>query len=349
MDEVALLEGLLKIYSPSHQERDAVNYLVSAMASMGYRAFADEAGNAVGSRGAGPDEIMLLGHIDTVAGFIDVHREEDLLYGRGAVDAKGPLACFAAAGARVSPPPGWRITVVGAVGEESQSHGALFLRDRYHPQALIIGEPSKWDHITLGFKGSLWVDYTVRVSMAHTASGIESAPEAAVRFWNELRAWCSALNPPGAGPFNQLTPTLRGMSSSSDGFDEAASLRIGLRLPPAVSPEMVINSLQTLKGAGSMSVSEPIPPYKAEKNTPLVRAFLTAVRGAGGTPVFSFKTGTSDMNLVAPVWGCQTVAYGPGDSTLDHTPGEHVSIQEYLKSIAVLADVLSKLCEKSGR
>jgi LysW-gamma-L-lysine carboxypeptidase len=219
------------------------------------------------------------------------------------------------------------------------------LRDRYHPQALIIGEPSKWDHITLGFKGSLWVNYTVHVSMAHTASGLESAPEAAVRFWNELKAWCETKNPAGAGPFNQLTPTLRGMSSNSDGFDEIASLHIGLRMPPAVSPDEVIDRLHALKGVGEISLQDPIPAFKAEKNTPLVRAFLGAVRGVGGTPVFSFKTGTSDMNLVAPAWGCPTVAYGPGDSTLDHTPGEHVSIREYLKSIDVLASVLTRLCQ----
>lgn len=345
MDELALLEGLLKIYSPSHREQEAVNYLVSAMQAMDYRASVDEAGNAVGSRGSGPNEIILLGHIDTVPGFIAVRQEEDMLFGRGAVDAKGPLACFTAAGGRVTPPPGWRITVIGAVGEESQSHGAKFLRGRYKPQALIIGEPSKWDHITLGFKGSLWVDYSVQVSMAHTASGVESAPEAAVRFWSELRAWCTTVNPPGAGPFNQLTPTLRGMSSSSDGFTESASLRIGLRLPPAIPPEVLIARLHELKGAGELIINDPLPPYRAEKNTPLVRAFLASIRQAGGSPVFSLKTGTSDMNIVAPVWGCQTVAYGPGNSALDHTPGEHVSIQEYFKSIDVLAEVLAKMCD----
>jgi len=343
MDDFGLLEGLLKIYSPSHQEKKAVDYLVSAMQKMGYSAQADGAGNAVGSRGDGPNEIILLGHIDTVPGFIEVHREEDLLFGRGAVDAKGPLACFTAAGARIAPPPGWRITVIGAVGEESQSHGALYLRDRYSPLALIIGEPSKWDHITLGFKGSLWVDYTIQLSMAHTASGLESAPEAAVHFWNDLVAWCASTNPPGAGPFNQLTPTLRGMSSSSDGFAEIANLHIGLRLPPAITPDTVINKLDELKAGGKLLWHDPIPAYRAEKNTPLVRAFLSAVRSSGGTPIFSFKTGTSDMNLVGPVWNCPAVAYGPGDSTLDHTPNEHVHIDEYLRSVDVLENVLKKM------
>ena len=89
-----------------------------------------------------------------------------------------------------------------------------------------------------------------------------------------------------------------------------------------------------------LEIEEPIPAYRAEKNTPLVRAFLGAIRGAGGSPVFSVKTGTSDMNLVAPLWGCQTMAYGPGDSDLDHTPNEHILISEYQRAVKILAGVL---------
>ena len=52
------------------------------------------------------------------------------------------------------------------------------------------------------------------------------------------------------------------------------------------------------------------------------------------------KSGTSDMNLVAPVWNCPTVAYGPGDSSLDHTPEEHILISEYQRAVKILASVL---------
>jgi LysW-gamma-L-lysine carboxypeptidase len=130
------------------------------------------------------------------------------------------------------------------------------------------------------------------------------------------------------------------MNSTSDGFNESASLRIGLRLPPAILPDKVIARLHELKGGGDLKITDPLPPYKAEKNTPLVRAFLASIRQAAGSPIFSLKTGTSDMNIVAPVWGCQTVAYGPGDSTLDHTPNEHIQVDEYLRSIDVLETVL---------
>jgi LysW-gamma-L-lysine carboxypeptidase len=85
------------------------------------------------------------------------------------------------------------------------------------------------------------------------------------------------------------------------------------------------------------------PAYRAEKNTPLVRAFLNGIRSTGGTPTFSLKTGTSDMNLVTPSWGCPAVAYGPGDSSLDHTPHEHLMIAEYQKSITILQKVLEQL------
>jgi LysW-gamma-L-lysine carboxypeptidase len=46
------------------------------------------------------------------------------------------------------------------------------------------------------------------------------------------------------------------------------------------------------------------------------------------------------MNVVGPVWNCPIVAYGPGDSQLDHTPNEHVVIEEYLQAIELLRTVL---------
>jgi LysW-gamma-L-lysine carboxypeptidase len=48
------------------------------------------------------------------------------------------------------------------------------------------------------------------------------------------------------------------------------------------------------------------------------------------------------MNVVLPVWQCEAVAYGPGDSRLDHTPEEHVPLDDYLKAIRVLTRVLEE-------
>jgi LysW-gamma-L-lysine carboxypeptidase len=52
------------------------------------------------------------------------------------------------------------------------------------------------------------------------------------------------------------------------------------------------------------------------------------------------------MNIVGPAWGCPAVAFGPGDSSLDHTPNEHVSISEYLRGIRVLTRVFDDWAAK---
>ena len=62
-----------------------------------------------------------------------------------------------------------------------------------------------------------------------------------------------------------------------------------------------------------------------------------------GTPRTTVKLGTSDMNVVGPVWQCPILAYGPGDSSLDHTPEEHIVLDDYLRAIRVLTEVLVAL------
>src|SRR5512133_2846138 len=147
MDEFATLIGLVSQYSPSGQERGAVEWLIQRMKALAFdEAFMDDAGNAVGVMGSGSKQIVLLGHIDTVPGEIEVCVEdvgatrEPLLYGRGSVDAKGPLGCFVDAVAQVGVQDGWQFIVIGAVEEERNSEGARFVATQYKPNFAIIGE-----------------------------------------------------------------------------------------------------------------------------------------------------------------------------------------------------------------
>lgn len=345
MDEVALLEGLLQAYSPTGAEQPAVTYLTEAMRRLVFQTQVDEIGNAIGWRGEGQRQIVLLGHIDTVPGQIPVRREGDVLHGRGAVDAKGPLACFAAAASQIEIPAGWQVVVIGAVGEEGDSRGARGILGRYRPAFAVIGEPSGWDRVTLGYKGSLLVSYRVEQPLAHPAAQTENAPQTAVSFWNRLTAAAAERNSPYQRAFEQVTPVLRRIQSGEDGFSGWAELLINLRLPLWLPPEQAFAQVSGLAEGADVQLLDSVPAYLAEKNTPLVRAFLAAIRAAGGKPAFALKSGTADLNLVAPVWGCPAVAYGPGDSNLDHTPNEHISISEYRHSIQILREVLRQLMQ----
>ena len=144
--------------------------------------------------------------------------------------------------------------------------------------------------------------------------------------------------------FDRLDPALRDIASVNDGLTETIRLRVSIRIPLGLAPDAVQRKIEYLKPEpGQLRFWGADPPYRAEKNTPLVRAFLAAIRAEGLEPAFKVKSGTSDMNVVGPVWSCPILAYGPGDSSFDHTPNEHLDLAEYQQAIAVLTRVLQLL------
>lgn len=343
----AFLEKLLTIPSPSGGEDIFADYLVTQMRKLGFRAHRDEAGNAIGTVG-NPDaeiEIVLLGHMDTVPGFIPVHWEDGKLYGRGAVDAKGPLATFVLAASRLAPQlTRAKVTVIGAVEEESHGWGAHYLAQTMAaPDYVIIGEPSAWDAITLGYKGMLNMEYRLVQPGGHSAGEAAGPAEHAVTFWNHLRRHAFAFNQGRTGRYNTLDPALRDLQTYSDGLNDYVEMNIVARIPPNFNIDELQSHMEEWSNGAELKFLGSDPAYRSGKNTPPVRALLRAIRANGGRPRFKLKTGTSDMNTVGPVWECPIVAYGPGDSALDHTPKEHIEIAEFHKSIAVLTEALATL------
>lgn len=344
--ELELLQGAVSIYSPSLEEEKVSTYLVEAMTDRGFRAFRDEAGNAVGILGDGEKRIAFLGHIDTVRGTIDVRIEDNKLYGRGSVDAKGALCAFISAATRLKESRGLEgrtLIAIGAVEEEAAtSKGARYAMTQFQPDFCINGEPSGWNAVTLGYKGRLLAKYFLRLPMTHTASGAKSACERGFEFWRAVQHRAEEFNC-GKSGFESFDPSLRKVHSDSDGNYEHADLWMGFRLPMGFDVAALKEFLRETAGDGQLQFSGEEAAVKMGKSNSLVRAFLKAIRASGGDPKFKVKTGTSDMNVVAPRWACPMVAYGPGDSTLDHTPQEHLEIDEYYRSIGVLEKVLVEL------
>jgi LysW-gamma-L-lysine carboxypeptidase len=349
MDDIALLEAMLAIPSPSGQEDAVAAYLLRQMTVRGFEAARDEAGNVVGTLGdpkAGR-EIVLLGHMDTVPGLIPMREEGGRLYGRGAVDAKGPLTAFVLAAERVAAGlSDARITVIGAVEEESHGRGARHLaKTRPAPTCTIIGEPSDWQGITLGYKGLLTFDYRLLQPGGHSAGEVPGPAEKAVALWNNLMMYSAQHNGGRSGHFDTLDPALSVFRTYGDGLQDGVDMSIVMRLPPGLQPGELEHEIRKWCNGAELRFYPSDPPFQGEKNTPLVRAMLKAIRAEGGRPRFKLKTGTSDMNIVGPAWGCPIVAYGPGDSSLDHTPEEHIDIAEFRRAVDVLAQALEALAD----
>lgn len=342
--DIELLRGLVSIESLSHQEGPAVSFLRSAMASRGFRLLDSQAGSAIGTIGAGDRHIVLLGHIDTVPGRIPVRVEDGVLWGRGAVDAKGPLATFVAAASAAASELQCRVTVVGATGEEViGSPGANEVADWEAPEYCIIGEPSGWDSVCLGYRGTMSLIYRLQQSTRHTAGPGESVAEVAVQFWNALLAELDVWNADAANAFGSIGHSLRSFNTQGDGLTDVATLSIGLRLPPGIDIQRLLGRIRELASPAEITVDGIQEGYRTTKRSALIPPFLRGIRAAGGTPGFKVKLGTSDMNVVGPVWKCPIVAYGPGDSALDHTPDERIDLAEYLLAIRVLREVLVSL------
>jgi LysW-gamma-L-lysine carboxypeptidase len=344
--DLELVHGLVEIPSVSREEKRAVEWLVERMRERGYRAYADEAGNAVGEIGDGATHVVLLGHIDTVPGHIPVRIESGELVGRGAVDAKGPLAAFVSAA--TEPVEGLRITVVGAVEEESPtSAGARHRATFPAPDWCVIGEPSGWAGVTVAYKGRLVTEVVIERPARHGAAPGPAVAEQAVALWQRVAASAQALRPRASGAFDHLDSRLEGLWTDADGLVERARLRVGYRIPPGMSSD---DAEAALRDAARMDDDVTVTvtriaseePVRTERTSTLARAFVRAIADAGGAARTIVKSGTSDMNVLAPAWRCPMVAYGPGDSAYDHTPMERLRLEDHARAITVLREVLRR-------
>ena len=275
------------------------------------------------------------------------------MYGRGTVDAKGPLcACVCAAASVGALPANVRVVVIGAVEEEcATSKGARFAAERYKPRACVIGEPSGVSGVTLGYKGRLVARVEACVEESHSAGPGATAGEIVVDWWNAARRLALDARAGKQKVFEQVQARLRSIETESDGVTERARAVVGFRLPPGVSArewEARLREMSESAACVKVVCEGHEEAHVSERSDGVARALSVAIREAGMTPSPRVKTGTSDMNVVAPVWKCPIAAYGAGDSALDHTPQEYVVVEEWVRSVGVVRRAVELLAAEAG-
>ena len=360
---VDLLRGLVERYSPSGEEEEVGEFLASEMTGLGFDVRQDEVGNVIGEHGEGSPRVLLCGHMDTVPPELPVHLEDGVLYGRGAVDAKGPLAALvmAASGLVEEGYPG-SLVVVGAVDEEGQNAGVEnLLKDGMDADYAIFGEPTNVDTITVGYKGGLLLKVVCVTETGHSSAPwlYKNSIEKAMEIWNLV----SSLRLPEEDPesrFHSVSYCLRQVRGGGESTVVPSSCEalIGVRIPPSLSVDRLSAEVLALideyrDDNPDVNVEAEIidhtEPYMSDKRSPLVRALSRSIwRNRGAKVGLINKTGTGDMNIFGRATGTPTVTYGPGDPHLDHTPHERIGIQDYLDSIKVLKGALADLSRLCG-
>ena len=334
-----LLYDLVSTPSESGSERAASERLVEFFEARGRDAWLDETDSV---RAPADDACLLTSHVDTVPGEIPVGVESGELRGRGSVDATGPLAAMAVAAVETG------LSFVGVTGEETDSRGARHLvATRDAPDAVVNGEPSGWDAVTLGYRGLTKAQFGAETDAAHTSRPEPNAVQHAVAWWSQVETEFST--PDDAPVFDSVTatPTRLAGGPTDDGLAVSATVDAEFRIPPDESVASIRDRVEAAGSDGlaatSVDWTEAIPPVLASPRTPVARAFRASIREAGGDPRLLKKTGTSDMNIYADAWDCPMATYGPGDSALDHAPDERLALAEFDRSIEVLRGVCRRL------
>lgn len=312
----------------------------------------------IGEVGRGRPCLVLFGHMDTVPGELPVRLRGGRLSGRGAVDAKSSLAAMILGSAKVAKlglPS--KIIVAALVGEESSGAGIRqVIRNGVKGDYAIFGEPSGLSNITVAYRGALSLTLTVKTKGGHSSSPwlSENAVDRAMQIWQAIKDYCRDSEDVGSR-FNSLSCSLTKLSAGSDAnqIPSHCVANLDIRIPLRLKTSKVRRDLESIVRRSALGVNglvaqlnvrDSIEPYESGKDTRLVGAFAHAIRAMiGQRPVLVKKTGSSDMNIYARRFKMPAIAYGPGDSRLDHTNQESISISEYLASIGVYETALKRL------
>ncbi|MEM1530525.1 MAG: M20/M25/M40 family metallo-hydrolase [Candidatus Bathyarchaeia archaeon] len=367
MDEqypIELLKRMLEIYSPSGKEDEMASFLADELKRIGFsRVWMDSVSNVYGEIGSDGPTILLCGHMDTVPGWIPVRIEGERIYGRGSVDAKSSLAAMIVSALSLKPELSWgRILVACVVDEEGRARGIRRLvRDEPRIDYAIFGEPSGIKNIVFAYKGHLKIRIEFRTLTGHVGAQhlLPNAIEKGFEFWTRLKDICEREYKSPYGIFYSLTPAItrvygRGTTRS---IPDICILEVDLRLPPTVKCSEAIKIISSLlnefRGGDygftiRLRIVDRIEPYVARRDTPVISSLREAILEETGEEARLIrKTGTGDMNIFGAHYNVPVATYGPGESSLSHTPNEYISIPEYLVGIKIYKRAIRKILDLS--
>ncbi len=337
MDWVRLLSRLLQAESLPGQEGEAAALLLEALKGMGLEAGLDEAGNVEALLGEKEPEVVLAGHLDVVpAGDVAAWPHPQgtlvggLVYGRGAVDMKGPLVAMLLALEELKGRPlKGRVRFLATVQEEVGGLGSRYAAKRLSPLAFILGEPSG-RRLMRGHRGRAEVFLDFEGEAGHAAL---SGPENALY---DLADYLLSLRELPPLPGLKLTPTrvdtFPGARNQTPGV---ARLYLDVRYEPEADLEKLWEILKTLgtasvyvpeeeRASGEVRMVIPAlwPPYRLPPDHPLLQVALKAL-GQTEAGLWPFTTDAPYLGAKAPVLG-----FGPGDPALAHTLKEAIPLSE---------------------
>ena len=350
-DLTRLLADLVRTPSPSGEEAAAAAVLATWAERHGLMVTADETGVRIEVDGAAPGPTLLLAsHLDTVPAGEDwtrdphgAHIEGAWLHGRGAVDAKGPVAAMAAAAADLAAsggPPRGKVVVLAAFAEETANAtlGAALSR-MPRPDAAIVGEPTSLEP-AIAQRGLvvLRLKWSGRATHAGWAAQEDAARS---QEGNAIVLAASDLASLAAASFDRvhpvlgrvaLSPTRIEAGTASNVIPASCTAILDIRTTPRYEPHEIVARIREATRADIEVVSQRFLPCE----TPPGSAVLEAIRRVRPWCVPFGSPTASDWVFLRDL---DAVKLGPGDSRLSHTSEERISIDEVAAAAKMYAAI----------
>jgi acetylornithine deacetylase len=317
--------------------------------------------------------LILCSHLDVVDASPDFpaafepRREGDLLYGRGAADAKGPVVSILLAlkmltDAGIQPAAAVEVHLV--VEEETGGNGALALiRQRPGADGVIVAEPTGLN-VHPANRGALWftlVTHGVATHMGRAHEGVNAIEKAAeaIRLLRgyEARLLAESLGYPQFERYDR--PIQLNIGTIQGGVMPAmvpdrAVVEGGIGFLPNKTLGQIERELrETIRGGGDDWLREHHEfhftrlrndAYEIPATHPLPQTLARCCRQAGAAgDVFGWNV-SCDARLYAKAGDIPTVVFGPGDIRQAHARDEGISLREILQAAEVLARFVIVWC-----
>ena len=350
---LTLLEESLKIYSPSGQEKEFSDFLFNTVTNYGFLNIKrDSANNVIGEIGEGGPVLLLCGHMDTVPGLINVEIKDNVIYGRGASDAKSSLISMLIAASSFKDKLKTGKIIFAAVTDEEGTGAGIreLIKGNIKPDYAIFGEPSGIDKITVGYKGRFSVKFSCNTPSVHASAPWMSSNsiELLFKLWNSLK---NELETNVDNHYQQVTSCLTQINGgiADNVMPGKCDLICDIRYPFNYDSDIIVSNLDKIVSEFnaknhiySYEIIDSTPAFESSKSSVVSRSVSRAIIDKlHSKPQFVNKTGTGDMNVLGTSLDVPVITYGPGNPHLSHTSDESIVIDEFLTSIDIYKDSIN--------
>ena len=276
--------------------------------------------------------VTLSTHMDTVPPFFASREDGEHIWGRGACDAKGIVACMIHAAEALLSSGQRNIGLLFVVGEERNSAGAYRAAGTPRGSRYIVnGEPTG-NRLALGSKGALRYEVAATGKMAHSAYPElgDSAIHKLIDALAEIRRLALPVDEL-LGPSTLNIGTLSGGRAPNVIADDARA-EILIRL---------VGDSAATKAALARAVGDRAE-LREVIEIPAVR--LHAVDGVGTTVVAY----TTDIPAFGGQWG-EPFLLGPGSIHVAHTLEERVAKRELSEAVELYQRIVRQLCKRVSK